>query len=462
MATRVGPDQSINDPSVLQNLLGLTRNVHEYLAACKEISDSQDVNLSSFDGDIPKPTSNLITSITIPLALDNGSTQGYGSSYGANKTSALGLADNFQTVAPQSEWTNANINTYANLAERFRSYWSTLNSFLDTLSDFSSITAEGTLAPGITFSGCSTFSTGRKRVSDRTRITTANLIDKIDTSFVFQTLSIPVASFATPDWIGEGPSSYFDTTYPQLRDEIKKLYVTVEQDTLEFFAEEDYETFSTALVSRVPAPTGDGEIKEASLSMGRNQGAGTKIDPIRPSEGTTFVSTTGPEVPAEDFAAKNEWIQIYNQNDIDQIVSFSAVATGVYGNSGFSLVAPRYSLISARYVYYISSINDYVNADVFDQSPAVTSKGSVFDESLAAVTNVSAGAGGEGTGVVSISDSVNIPPGSSLFIRVCAGMEFRKPDLIETAHFGSATLSVTINGVSRTEFYDLGFFGTGC
>lgn len=234
---RVGPNQDINDPTTIVDVL---REFHitslgaaDFLAS----SNAQNPNVRNFSP---------LIEVSIPFQKVDGSTQ-------LLLGSLSGVAD---TLILNSDLIfNSVINTYINLAERFRDYWEIFNNVLDQLNDFD-------------FLGTTEIEEEETTVNlggGQTRIHgslggTANTFSEFSHS--------PPQSLLTPDWTGDGPTDYNQNTYPQLITEVRKLNIqrTVLQrkwDTIYWFGK---------------FTDGSGSVRSASARFGKSESFGPPLN----------------------------------------------------------------------------------------------------------------------------------------------------------------------------------------
>jgi hypothetical protein len=182
--TRVGPNQNINDPTTIVG------TAYEYQQQSNSIGDLSARTLNN-----PDATGPPIIDISIPLKMENGTTQ-------LLQGSDINLVDG-EYIYDKNLVSRATLVTYVNLAERFRDYFETFGDALSALSDSEDL--NNTDVPPITpiiepiggFAISTSGSYGGKIFNER--------------SLVFGK-SIP----DTPVWLGDGPTNYNFGTYPQL------------------------------------------------------------------------------------------------------------------------------------------------------------------------------------------------------------------------------------------------------
>lgn len=415
MAIRVGPDQSVNSPRVLQSLLGKVRYLVDLYSALKEASDAQDFDLSNIQNPSTlsmsaTPASRLLHNVYIPLRLSNGETLNYGSDYAAGATLSEAIfSNNLDEKAPAPD-SRATIKTYENLAEFFRTGWGQINQFPLLLSNYTATGNSTVINPaGTISSGCSfNSSTGIKSESENIRMvdSTNFEIKTVSFSFLFGGSFEPKA---TPIWLGSGPNSYLDTTYPQLRDEFDKLTpfpnISVDDSNLT-----DYIYLVTKRVSGRPFPTGTGEPKELYLQS-------------------------------------NFGVSIYNPSTTDSIsITVSANNSASHGNLIFAPGTGRGCELfcQARIVILDEDDNPLITTD--NNSKVV----------------IEAPSTGTNSGSNSESATESIPPLGRAVCRVQSRVSHQEPIVGVSQPFGAGSCTININGVSLSRSADLGFYGTPC
>ncbi len=199
---RVGPNQDINDPTTIIQLAFEYQRVSDSFGVFLAISTEEDIDA----------TGPPIIDISIPFRKLDGSIELL------HATDIEKVSGKF--IYDENLVSNAVINTYIFLAERFRDYWETLNSILSQINDWdttntSEIDPEGPIVVSI-FGGTLTHgSLG------------GTLYNK---QSVFYSPSDPLP---TPTWTGVGPTNYNHITYPQLLSELPGINQTGDVDSWE-------------------------------------------------------------------------------------------------------------------------------------------------------------------------------------------------------------------------------------
>jgi len=413
---RLGPDEQVNDPTVIINILGKVRIISDMIGALNKTSSDQDFDLTTTGGTtgstaavVPGTFSPIISSPSIPIQLEVGGTSTYGSDYASALPLIFSLFDSVGNVGSQTPFTEGILDTYSFLPELFRTWWSDLNSAL-SMTDFEGVNNTSSNPAGVLSTGCNDGLggdfTGAKLISDSTRVVDSTIFDYSVVSFSIQGDSV-VQSQPQPSWVGEGPSSYFDTTFPQIRDALDDITPTVSVVANEDNTQ-DYISAYSAIVSALPSPTGTGAPKRASLDLD-----------------VTIFNTS----PSSSMS-----------------VSFSASNSTTYGNLIFE-ASTRFCSLVSEYSYDVRDFDGNVLSSASDSDTA---------------TIPSTSGGGSDSDSTSISSSVSVPALGSVTVSVANSSIHSNPTLGVSQPFGSCSHTVTINGVSRTESTDMGFFGSPC
>jgi hypothetical protein len=234
---RVGPNQDINDPTTIIDLL------YQY----QQQSNSMGNRLAQSNTQNPGATGSSIINVSIPFKRTDGSTQLL---YGSDISYDDGYIYDTDLVE------DSIIVTYVNLAERFRDYWETLNNVLDQLNSFY-ILQETNMDP-----------------EGPTTINFGNYITRTHgslggTSYDLYSYSYsPSESLVVPNWSGEGPISYNRLTYPQLLSELQNLSIQLSTIQTEWDTIYWYDKFTD---------TG-GSTRNASASFGKDEDYSTSPD----------------------------------------------------------------------------------------------------------------------------------------------------------------------------------------
>jgi hypothetical protein len=417
---RTGPDQSINNPNVLLALLGKVRYIDDLYSAFKVASDSKDPDLTNVSNPntlnmiaTPNLSDRLIPNISIPLRLGDGSIETYGSEYAVGASLSQAFNNDLHLIAPREQLEDAVIQTYANLAELFRDYWLTMNQFPSLLEDYTAVGNLTVTDPAGTVSDlCSTsdLSPGLKFLSEQFRPVDTESFEFVSVNFEYW-VEDPFVPRPTPSWRGEGPVSYFDTTYPQLRDRFNDITPNAVVDTVvDNSTDFLYRYFAT--VSAEPAPTGNAEPKSSRLFNGVN--------------GTVIFNTS--ETASLDVTA-------------------TTTNSTTYGNLIFDPSGDRHVELFCKTRIIVSDFNGSLVEIVDDTSTVdlpVLSGGAI------------------NTGLNSSTESVSIPPLGSARCIVDTRSRHINPIIGVSLPFGSSTLTIDVDGVSASRFTAMGFFGSPC
>ncbi len=188
---RTGPNQDINDPTTILEVNKFYYDKSVDFGDLKAISDSQD----------PDATGPPVTTVDIPLKLANGSTSLLDGSI---------VTDEF--TADDPNLSVSVINTYIDLAERFRNYWELLRQSIVSLADFATTTTTAIPAiPSSPVSGQAGFTSGA--------------LSSIQYDYSAGVFEVDYPD--TPTWSGHRPTDYNQNTYPQLLNELNNLEASV-------------------------------------------------------------------------------------------------------------------------------------------------------------------------------------------------------------------------------------------
>jgi len=194
--TRSGPNQDINDPTTLIDL------AYRY----QQQSDQAGNLLAQSNAQNPNVNGSPIINISIPFRKSDGSIQLL---YGED------IEFDTQYIYDNSLVSNANINTYIYLAERFRDYWEILNNVLNQLNDYDYVIEDNIDPEGPTIAH---LYGGQIRTHGSLGGITYR--KKSYSHLPSESLSIPV-------WNGIGPTNYNQLTYPQLLNELQKINIQI-------------------------------------------------------------------------------------------------------------------------------------------------------------------------------------------------------------------------------------------
>ncbi len=339
---RVGPNQDINDPTTILEVGKFFYDKSVDFGILKAISDTEN----------PSASGSPIPTVTIPLKLMDGSTYSLDCSR---------ITDNFTIDEPKLG--ESVLNTYIDLAERFREYWSTMSNTLSSLNDFfdySSISVSPHVSGSQTrfgyLTGVSGSFGGRNYTTD---------------SVTFY-ISVP----DIPSWSGYGPINYNYQTYPQLLNTINdtigsSAYIHEEDIDAVYYWKRTYGT------RRTTSPAGLFNMYAASA-----------FDAQRDSP---FVGDIGP--------TRLKLIEIPNVSESDMIINVKATAD-YYGES---LVgdATRSEFVQVRIVSGIGNFNG---------SGSVELDSTIYQEVHLDIFS------GIRTINLSINEDIVIPPHKSAFI----------------------------------------------
>ncbi len=339
---RIGPNQDINDPTTILEVGKLFYDKSVDFGILQAISDTGD----------PDSTGPPVIPITIPLKLEDGSIYDLDSSR---------ITPEF--TVDESRLRQSVLNTYIDLAELFRDYWSTLKDSLINLSDYHDVSssvitpvASGSIPP--TPPGFETHASG----------SFGGISYDID-SILFST-DYP----DTPIWSGHTPTNYNHNTYPQLLNVMNDL--------------------SGSFVDNSIDPV------EEIYWWDRFFGAKQSFGASAPALATVFRLHDRFQLPSGPLSSR-DFLQVVNPSDTDdKIINISLTAD----YSGFcgDVFASRSESVSLT---ILSSINDY-NSFSSDNTTSVFDSQS-FEGSFSGTRNIN----------LSISKEVTIPPNKSVFIR---------------------------------------------
>jgi len=415
MAGRVGPDESVNDPRVLQSLLGKARYLVDVYSAFKEASDAEDFDLTGITSPgttsmTATPVSRLIDNVYFPLRLATGESETYGSAYAAGITQSTAFNNNAYVFAPNDPLRRSTIKTYENLAEFFRTGWGQINQFPPLLSDYSATGNEQVVdSAGTISSSCSVAGNGIKSESELVRLVDSTSFDTKEVSFLYL-LGGSFVPKTTPEWVGVGPTSYFDTTYPQLRDEYNTLFPTVSiTETTDQTT--DHKISVLKRTSGIPAPTGTGEAKELYLQS--------------------------------SFS-----ISVYNPSTTDsRSITASVNNSCTHGNLIFAPGTGRGCELFCQARISILDFDGMTVSTTDNSSTVVVEAPNAIDTS---------------SGSNSESTTESIPPLGRAIIRVQSRVRQQTPSIGVSQPFGSGAASITVDGNSISRSASFGFFGSGC
>jgi len=415
---RNGPDEQVNDPTVIINTLGKIRILSDIIGALNGTSADQDFDLTRTGGTtgasaavVPGTFVPVISAPSIPIQLEVGGTSTYTSEYALGEPLGKSIFNTIGDDGSQTPFAAGILDTYNFLAETFRVWWGELNAAL-LMQDFQGIHNTSSQAAGIITEGCtdglSGDLTGAKIISDSTRVVDSS---EFDYSVVTFTLldGGAIASQTEPSWLGSGPSSYFESTYPQISQALDDItpIVTVSTESGE---SEDYISGYSATVSATPAPGGTGAPKRAALSM---------------------------------------TVTVYNTSASSNMsVTATTTNSTSYGNLIFD-PSTRFCTLESDATYTASSL---ITGGGYSDS------GSDSDSA----TIPSTASGGTSSDSTSATVSFTLPPLSKATISVDSASRHSIPGIGVSQPFGSCSHTVTINGVTRTVATDMGFFGSAC
>lgn len=183
---RIGPNQDINDPATLIQLL------YEYQQKSKLVGDLW----AQYTQRDPNAEGSSIVNISIPLKMLDGSTQSL-------EGFDIDLIDGVY-VYDQNTLSNAVLNTYINLAERFRNYFEIFRNRLLSIDNETEETSSITIP---------TIPQGSVTILDYITATSGSYGG---TETTIETMYVPTSVPDVPDWSGDGPIYYNLETYPEL------------------------------------------------------------------------------------------------------------------------------------------------------------------------------------------------------------------------------------------------------
>ena len=191
---RVGPNQDVNDPTTIIDLAYKFQQSSDVFGNFLAQSNAKDKNV------ISGPP---IFDVVIPFKIQDGS---IGNIRGEDISFSNGkYIYNSGLVA------SANILTYVDLAELFRTYWNSLNNVLDQLADFDTVTETDIPAmdePPFTDAQGRLIALGTLGGTE---------FDAYSVDYT------PDNSLSIPSWSGVAPTDYNQGTYPQLLDEWQRV-----------------------------------------------------------------------------------------------------------------------------------------------------------------------------------------------------------------------------------------------
>lgn len=345
---RVGPNQDINDPTTILEVGKAFYNKSVNFGTLNAVSTTQNPTATG----IPTPT------IIIPLKLENGSTHDLYCSR---------ITDEFTVDEPNLG--RSVINTYIDLAERFRNYWLTMRTILNNLNDYLDLDYD-TVSPHATGSneywGYVTGVSGSFGGKSHT-----------EESLIFTT-TIP----DIPAWSGYGPVNYNYNTYPQLLNVINEIDGSFLYRYLENINEIYYWKYSEGVQS----------VFGASPSMRIYVGSAFDAG-ISGIYGGSIVPGSSP--------VREKLLQIPNMSDSD--IDVDIAITADYYCDCHDSFATRREFAQIRIVSGIGNFNQYagVNLDstIYQQS---------YISSFSGVRTIN----------LSITETITIPPYQSIFLTI--------------------------------------------
>lgn len=199
--TRVGPNQDINDPTALENLRAMAEDVavitNDHNNAYNGITENKSIDPSVH------PDNTRIIAISTLLKKEDGSNAeitGFNTD-GTYKQENLDL------------YTESIINTHIDQAERFRNYYDTIVSIINSWADRDN--GVPIVTPFIASQTTTLDIPSSHRGWAKSNI---NIMQK-DGYLTVDNLQIPISI----DWSGNGPTNYNSNTYPQLMSEFRNL-----------------------------------------------------------------------------------------------------------------------------------------------------------------------------------------------------------------------------------------------
>jgi len=260
---------------------------------------------------------------------------------------------------------NATIVTYIDLPERFREYWELLNASLDQINDYEFLTEED-IDPEIIIGGGG---------DDGELGTLGGTSFTLTSQTFFPSNQEPKP---TPEWTGEGPTNYNNITWPQLLSELGGIAIVANPPTITSW-ETDYRYMKSQRATSQP--------------------------------GAEIGSWAGPDT---EFAPGDSSVQFYNDSassifiDYSASASYSAIARVIDPDPDPSFPDEVTLGIHAESWAEIRNLNDYPTGVMGVHYPSFQQ---MSDFAVA-------GTGSVETVNVSISESVEVPPGKSVFIGV--------------------------------------------
>jgi len=344
---RVGPNQDINDPTTILEVGKFFYDKSVDFGILKAISDTEN----------PLASGSPIPTVTIPLKLMDGSTYSLDCSR---------ITDNFTVDEPKLG--ESVLNTYIDLAERFREYWLTMRNTLFSLDDsfnFGSTNVSPDPSGSQLYGGYITGVSG----SFGGKMYTINSIE-----FFTNIPDIPI-------WSGYGPINYNYNTYPQL--------LNVIDDTLGDFIYNEYEDVDAVYYWK--------------KSYGTKKQFG--INPsMRIYAGSAFDSSDGGSLVPAGGETREKFIQIPNLSTIDMTIH--VIITADYYGECKDEFAVRSEFAQVRIVSGIGNYNGYDSVDI----DSTIHQLDLPDIAFSGVRTIN----------LSINEEIIIPPGKSAFLTMDA------------------------------------------
>lgn len=357
MADRIGPNQDVNDPTTLIEVGYEFNRISENIGTALAISNTQN----------PEASGSKITDIIIPLQTSSGVVD-----FDCKDITRDEENEEFFHY-DKILWSGGFINTYVNLAEKFRDYWNILNNTIDDLNVFSNTLTEQ--------EGISLDDTGNGFPPWDLYVVSSGYLESASFS-----LFEPSESFDEPIWSGIGPINYNSGTYPQLLSEVLRLEV----DTGLGIWDEIYYWLNGRILNENNLGTANSESMQLEDDfVGINQSA----SPIK-------------------------WVQIHNETNSNKTINLQATST--YDRISTTAFQANESVIAESYVI-ISGISFNPGSSFFWYSVSGVRETEIQSNSE---TNIA------GPFPDSINMSVNhtreivIPPDLSAFIQMSSICSF--------------------------------------
>jgi len=343
---RVGPNQDINDPTTILEVGKAFYDKSVDFGILNAVSNTQN----------PNATGTPIPTVIIPLKLENGSIYNLCCSR---------ITNEFTVDEPNLN--RSVINTYIDLAERFRNYWLTMRTILNDLNDYSDFD----------YTIVSPHASGSNEYW--------GYVTGVSGSFGGKSHTAEFLTFATtmpdvPVWSGLGPVDYNYNTYPQLLNIINEINGSFTYSYLDNINEIYYWKQS------------EGFQKQFGTSPAMRIYAGSAFD-----AGVSGIHP-GSIVPGSS-PLREKLLQIPNMSDSD--IDINIEITADYYGDCHDRFASRSEFAQVRIVSGIGNFNQYEYVDLdstIDQQS--------YTGAFSGVRTIN----------LSISEIITIPPYQSAFL----------------------------------------------